>query len=330
MKWLPPLALASSIVVGCTMKKQEAPPLTGPSEFGTAITISVTPDVLTQDGASQSLITITAREANGAPARNLSLRVETFVNGQPVDVGTLSARTVVTNNEGRATLTFTAPAGVVGGTESLITIGVTPIGGDINNAATRTSTVRLVPPGVILPPAGLTPAFTVSPATPAEDTAVLFDASTSTSTNGIESYRWTFGDGSTGSGVTFTKTFADPGNFPVTLTITDPFGRSASTTRNVTVSQGANPSASFVFSPDAPRVNEQVHFNAMASQAAAGRRIVGYTWDFGDGVVSEAGPLVGHTYTAARTYNVTLTVTDDAGRTGSVTNSVTISAASNP
>ena len=28
---------------GCTMKNQEAPPLAGPSEFGTSITITVTP-----------------------------------------------------------------------------------------------------------------------------------------------------------------------------------------------------------------------------------------------------------------------------------------------
>ena len=39
-------------VSACTMKKQEAPGLSGPSEFGTAITVTVTPDVITQDGAS--------------------------------------------------------------------------------------------------------------------------------------------------------------------------------------------------------------------------------------------------------------------------------------
>ena len=44
------------------------------AELGTAITIAVSPDVVTQDGASQSLIQITARDNNGQPLRNLSLR----------------------------------------------------------------------------------------------------------------------------------------------------------------------------------------------------------------------------------------------------------------
>ena len=47
-------------LAGCTMHEQEAPPLSGPSEYGTSIAISIAPDVLTQDGASQSLITVTA------------------------------------------------------------------------------------------------------------------------------------------------------------------------------------------------------------------------------------------------------------------------------
>ncbi len=46
--------------------------------------------------------------------------------------------------------------------------------------------------------------------------------------------------------------------------------------------------------------------------------ISAYAWDFGDGnTSSEANPS--HTYTDAGTYNVVLTVTDDAGATGSAT-----------
>lgn len=328
MKW-PAVALALAVAAACTMKKQEAPPLTGPSEFGTSITIQITPDVLTQDGASQSLITITARDASGAPARNITLRVETFANGQLVDIGTLSARTVVTNNDGRATVTYTAPAGAVGGPETVVNIAVTPIGSDFNNAVTRTATVRLVPPGVIIPPAGLSPSFTVSPAAPVEDQAILFDASQSRANSGIATYAWSFGDGTTATGVNVTKTFSDPGNYAVTLTITDPFGRSASTTRQVSVGQLAAPSAAFVISPENPRINQPVNFNGSASTAATGRRIVSYTWDFGDGTTTTtAGPTTAHTYTLARTYVVTLTVTDDAGRTGSASNSISVAATS--
>jgi hypothetical protein len=54
-------ALAAALLLSaCTTKEQETPPLSGPSELSTAINISVSPDVLRQDGASQSLVTITA------------------------------------------------------------------------------------------------------------------------------------------------------------------------------------------------------------------------------------------------------------------------------
>jgi len=305
----------------CTMKDVDAPPLTGPSEFGTSITIQITPDVITQDGASQALVTITARDANGLPVRNVTLRVETMVDGVRQDVGTLSARTVVTGSDGRATVTFTAPNGGTSGTERVVEIAVTPIGTDFNNAAVRTAAVRLVPQGVVLPPSGLQAAFTVSPAAPVEDTPVLFDASTST---GAVSFTWTI-NGTTRTGQQVTHTFSDPGTFLVTLTIADEFGRSVSRTQTVTVTAGQNPTADFVFSPTEPAVGQEVNFNASASRPAPGRQIVSYRWDFGDRTIeTTAGPTVSHRYTAAGTYTVTLTVTDDAGRTATVSKTVPV------
>jgi PKD repeat protein len=51
--------------------------------------------------------------------------------------------------------------------------------------------------------------------------------------------------------------------------------------------------------------------------------ITSYLWDFGDGATSaEASPA--HTYAAAGTYDVTLTVTDDDGDPGTVTHSVEV------
>ena len=96
----------------CTVHKQEAPSITGPSELGTSIVIQVSPDVLAQDGTSQSLVTITARDANGQPKGSLGLRADVVVNGTIVEgtLGTLSARTVTTDANGRATLTYTAPS----------------------------------------------------------------------------------------------------------------------------------------------------------------------------------------------------------------------------
>ena len=63
------------------MKEQETPALTGPSELGTVVSVTVTPDILTQDGGSQIPVTVSAFDSNGKPLRNLSLRSEIMVSG---------------------------------------------------------------------------------------------------------------------------------------------------------------------------------------------------------------------------------------------------------
>ena len=65
---------------------------------------------------------------------------------------------------------------------------------------------------------------------------VDFDASTSTSTDAaITSYSWAFGDGSMGSGEFTSHTYAAPGLYTVTLTITDALGNSDDQTQTVDV-----------------------------------------------------------------------------------------------
>lgn len=311
---------------GCTMKSQDAPPLAGPSEFGTSITVSPSPDILTQDGASQAVVTITARDGNAQPVRSLSLRVETAVSGVSMDFGSLSSRNVVTGADGRATVVYTAPpAPSVAVGETRVEIWVFPVGTDFNNTAPRTAAIRLVPPGVVLPPDGMQPAFTFTPESPTDNQTVLFDASSSTSnpSNPIVSYSWRFGDGRTASGRTVTHSYATAGTYAVTLTVADTFGRQASVTRSINVGGGINPTAAFVISPTAPLPGQAVHFNGATSRPAPGRFIVRYQWSFGDGS-SAAGEQVSHVYSTAGTYTVVLTVTDDAGRTGTTSQTVSV------
>jgi len=66
-----------------------------------------------------------------------------------------------------------------------------------------------------------------------------------------------------------------------------------------------------------------VDFDAGGSTASSGRTITSYAWQFGDGAIG-TGQTTNHTYASGGTYPVTLTVTDSANATASVTNQVTV------
>jgi hypothetical protein len=323
--------MALIAVSACTMKEQETPGLSGPSEYATAITVTITPDVITQDGASQSIVTATARGTNGEPLPNLPLRAEIRVNGVPTDFGSLSARNLVTGPDGRATLVYTAPAGTSGlavDEFTVVDIGITPIGSNFSSSITRFASLRLVPRGTIVVPSNLQPAFTFAPDAPGERQTVLFDGALSTApaNNPIVSYTWDFDDGATASGRTVGHAFSNADTYIVTLTVADALGRTAQTSQGVTVTPSASPTANFVFSPEEPGTTTNVVFNGLTSTAATGRQIVAYSWDFGDpdDRTPGSGAQTTHRFRRAGTFNVTLTVTDDLGRTGSSTQGVTV------
>ena len=65
---------------------------------------------------------------------------------------------------------------------------------------------------------------------------ISFDGGTSTDPDGsITTYRWDFGDGTSGTGVTIGHAYASPGNYTVRLTITDNGGLTGSTSSSVLV-----------------------------------------------------------------------------------------------
>jgi PKD repeat protein len=71
-------------------------------------------------------------------------------------------------------------------------------------------------------------AFTADQQVGSAPLSVSFDASASTDPDGsIASYAWSFGDGSTGSGVTAEHAYAEPGLYTPTLTVTDNRGARA-------------------------------------------------------------------------------------------------------
>lgn len=317
--------MMASVGAACTLTDSAAPPLAGPSEMSLSLALAANPDVLSLDGSSQTLISIEARDTNGQLAPNIPLRIQILADGQVTDFGTLSARTLVTGGNGRATFTYTAPT-LVSGPIPNLQLSVTPTGTDASAHLDRVVTVRLVAPGTI--GTAPTPAFTFIPTTPAAFTDVRFDGSTSTAGLGaaITNYLWDFGDGASGTGVIATHQYGAIGNYLVRLTVTDNQGLSTqSAPQTVTVSAGVLPTASFVYSPTGPVAGSPVFFNGTLSTAGGGHRIVSYRWSWGDGKASSSGSSVSHTYAAPGTYVVVLTVTDEAGQVARVDAEVTIS-----
>jgi PKD repeat protein len=348
--WLP--VAAAVALSGCTVKKTETPELTGPSELGLSLELRVSPDVLVMDGVSQSTLTVTSRDSNGKIQPNVAVRVEVTTGGEIVDVvGRLSTKNVTTGGDGRATLTYTAPNSAPSQNSDSgnagVTLIVTPAGNDYRGALARQVDIRLVPQGTVLPQAFSPVArFTFSPTAPGEEQDVTFDASTSIAScvpdpsdpnnaskcspagGAITSYQWDFGNGQTGSGVRPVTRFATRGTFNVKLVVTNDRGLSNQVTQPVTVAGVANPTVDFSFSPTAPGVNQQVFFDANASQPAPGRTIARYDWNFGDGVNGN-GVTDSHRYARAGAFNVTLTVTDSAGRTAANSKGITVGAVNN-
>jgi PKD repeat protein len=322
------LVLTALFASGCSVNKAEPPPPTGPSELATSLTLRAHPDTLTQDGVSQSEIVILARDANGQPLPNLPLRAEIAVDGSLQDFGLLSSKNLSTSGDGRASVVYTAPK-AVDSVDRLTTVNVlvTPVGTDAAASVPRSVSIRLVPPGVITPPSGVAPGIIASPNSVNVLETVTFSPDFGVDGSipewQIATYLWDFGDGSTSGSKTASHQFRGAGSFPVTLTVTTATGVTATRTLSVTVGAGTAPAASFVFSPSAPGVGEEITFNGSASTATPPRTIVKYDWQFGTDRTG-SGMVVFKRYDTPGTYNVTLSVTDDAGNIGTATQAVTV------
>jgi PKD repeat protein len=148
--------------------------------------------------------------------------------------------------------------------------------------------------------------------------ACTTNAAASSDDVGIASYQWNWGDSQTGSGGPGSShSFAVNGTYTVTLTVTDTIGQTGSTTRTVTVTDNP-PVASFTISCTSLTCTT----NASASSDDIG--VASYQWNWGDSQTSNGGPSGSHTFAAAGTYTVTLTVGDTIGQTGSTTRTVTV------
>ncbi len=183
----------------------------------------------------------------------------------------------------------------------------------------RGATASKVVPVTVAPPPNQAP--TADYSVTKKFLKASFDGSASSDTDGtVASYAWDFGDGQSGTGAKPDHTYAAAGTYSVTLTVTDDQGATGTKTSDVTVTDNLAPTADYSVTKKFLKAS----FDGSASSDSDGT-VASYAWNFGDGQ-SGTGAKPGHTYAAAGTYSVTLTVTDDQGATGTKTSDVTVTA----
>lgn len=175
-----------------------------------------------------------------------------------------------------------------------------------------------------------TATVTASPASATSSELVTLDAGASTDNTGLSEFHWDLdGDGSveeTTTTPTVSHTYESPGDYEVTVTVTDLAGNEDTATTSVTIRNGSlPPTADLSVTPTNTTTSESVSFDAGASSDNSG--IEAFHWDFdGDGTVEETTttPTVSHTYASPGEYEATVTVHDEDDNNGTATRSVTI------
>lgn len=169
------------------------------------------------------------------------------------------------------------------------------------------------------PPPTVNVSFTCTPTDPNayDQSAFRLQATGNSSDNTWISYRWEYGDGTSGEGAETTHRYDDDGTFTVRVTASTPTGGSA-VAEGTCTANNRPPHAYFT----CPYMDEGgMTFLGRHATDPEGPLAL-YLWDFGDGR-SGSGFEVTHMYTRSGDYQVTLTVHDNDHLSGSPTRLVT-------
>ncbi len=148
---------------------------------------------------------------------------------------------------------------------------------------------------------------------PSGGTPTAFSASFSSHTqdSSVTSYNWNFGDGRTSSYANPEHTFTHPGNYNVMLQVTAACNGAISNPLNI-----GTPLATFV-----PRIiiahDSIPKIISLVASVSGGTQPYKYFWNFGDSTSSTSSATT-HYYNLAGMYQISLTVTDAAGLTSTV------------
>lgn len=137
----------------------------------------------------------------------------------------------------------------------------------------------------------------------------------------LVAWNWNFGDNQTANVQNPEHIYSAPGTYLVVLTVTDSGGLQVSVSIQITVEPPGNnsPIANFSFSQQ----NRKLVIDFTDTSSDTDGAITTWNWNFGDNS-TDTVQNPSHTYLADGTYQVTLTVTDNGGKSNSITKNAVV------
>jgi PKD repeat protein len=181
------------------------------------------------------------------------------------------------------------------------------------------------------PPGNSAPTVTFTATCAAFTVCQMNSAGTTDPDGDAIKYAWDFGDGATSTGTNPSRTYASPGTYTITLTVTDVWSNATTVTHDVTITEPAEnnaPTAVIAATSACSAITTCAMSGTGSSDpdTATGDGIRNYVWSWGDGTPDTTATSANssHVYQFAGTYTVTLSVLDKWGRASeSVTREMT-------
>ncbi len=237
--------------VGCSLKDVKAPALDGPSELGLSLTLTASPDIISADGFSTSLIQGYLRDQNGHPVQGRQVVFTVAdTSGSTADIGDLRSRSgntlgtsviETTDGTGLAQVIYEAPARTDATANETVNVKARPIGDNADAAVYRTVRIELrsAEPRLFAPnPNNKPPVCNFIVQAPngfRAGTVILFQSTSYDPDGTIVRYEWFWGDGTQGDSVDNAHAWRFPGTYSVTHVVTDNNGGLSACATSLTI-----------------------------------------------------------------------------------------------
>ena len=274
----------------------------------------------------------------GTPRTSTGVVVNQPVNNPPVASFTYSCMENVCTFDGRAStdentssLTYSWSFGAQGTatgplpTKTFTAPGTFPVTLTVKDEWQVTNTSAAQDVTVVEPSGNVAPVPTFAQSCTGLTCAVSSQGTADPNTGDAITYSWNWGDGTpVSSGASpAAHVYAGSGVYTITLTTTDGWGKSASASHNVSLSEPVGNTAPHVEFTTSCLTFTVCQMNSAGTVDPEGDTIR-YSWSWGDATAVTTTASPAHTYATPGTYTVSLTVTDVWGKVATVVHDVTI------